>query len=97
MRKTLTAIAVAATFALASVAAPQAAQARNGRNAAAIIGGLAAGALLGAAVANGPYYGGPRYSYGPPRRYHYRPHCWWERERYWNGWRWRSHRVRVCD
>lgn len=100
MRKTLTALAVAATFALATVAVPQSAQARNGRNAAAIIGGLAVGALVGAAVANGPYYG-PSYYYGPPRRHYYRryyrPHCWWERERYWNGWRWRSHRVRVCD
>ena len=97
MRKTLTAIAVAATFALASVAIPQPAQARHGNNAAAIIGGLAAGALLGAAVANGPYYNGPGYYYGPPRRYYYRPHCWWSRERYWNGYRWHSHRVRVCD
>lgn len=91
MKKTLTAVAVAATFALATVATPQQAQARNGRIAAGIIGGLAVGALIGAAAAHGPYY------YGPPRRYYYRPHCWWERERYWNGWRWRSHRVRVCD
>ena len=67
MRKTLTAIAAAATLALASVATIQPAQARHGHNAAAIIGGLAAGALVGAAVANGPYYGGPGYYYGPPR------------------------------
>ena len=95
MRKTLTAIAAAATLALAGVATTQPAQARNGHNAAAIIGGLAAGALVGAAVANGPYYG-PGY-YGPPGPYYYRPHCWWSRERYWNGYSWRSHRVRVCD
>lgn len=93
MRKALTALAVAATFALATIAAPQSAEARNGRNAAAIFGGLAAGALIGAAIANGPYYYGPRRHY---RRY-YGPDCWWERERYWNGYRWRSHRVRVCD
>jgi hypothetical protein len=97
MRKTLTAIAVAATFALASVAAPQPAQARNGRVAAGIIGGLAVGALIGAAAANGPHYYGPSYYYGPPRRYYYRPHCRWQRESYWNGYRWHSHRVRVCD
>ncbi len=97
MRKTLTAIAVAATLAIASVAAPQPAEARHGRNAGAIIGGLAAGALFGAAIASGPRYYGPGYYYGPPRRYYYRPRCWWERERYWNGYRWRSHRIRVCD
>jgi hypothetical protein len=95
MRKTLTAIAVAGTLALASVAAPQPAQARGGRVAAGIIGGLAAGALIGAAVAHGPYYG-PGYYYGPGP-YYYRPHCWWSHERYWNGWRWHWHRVRVCD
>ena len=97
MRKTLTALAMAATFALATVATPQSAQARNGRIAAGIIGGLAVGALIGAAAAHGGPYYRPRYYYGPPRRYYYRPHCWWERERYWNGYRWRSHRVRVCD
>jgi hypothetical protein len=102
MRKTITAIAIAATVALASVAAPQPAQARHGRIAAGIIGGLAVGALLGAAAANGPHYGyGPGYYDGPPRRYYYRryyrPHCWWEHERYWNGWRWRWHRERVCN
>ena len=97
MRKTLTAIAAAATLALAGVATSQPAQARHGHNGAAIIGGLAAGALLGAAVANGPYYGGPGYYYGRPGPYYYRPHCWWSRERYWNGYGWRSHRVRVCD
>lgn len=96
MRKTLTVIAAAATLALATVAAPQHAEARNGRIAAGIIGGLAAGALLGAAAANGPYYYGPGYYYAPGPVY-YGPRCYWARQRYWNGWRWRSHRVRVCD
>lgn len=109
MRKALTALAVAATFALATVATPQSAEARNGRKAAAIIGGLAVGALVGAAIASGPHYSGPPRYYAPKRRhsrrhwrrhsrrYYYRPHCWWERERYWNGYRWRRQRVRVCD
>lgn len=97
MRKTLTALAVATTFALASIAAPQPAQARHGNVAAGIIGGLAVGALLGAAAANGPYYYGHRYYYAPRRRYYYRPHCWWSHERYWNGYRWHWHRVRVCE
>jgi hypothetical protein len=97
MKKSLTALAVAATLVIASVAAPQSAQARNGRNAAAIFGGLAAGALVGAAIAGGPRYYGSSYYYGPPRRHYYRQRCWWTRERYWNGYRWRSHRIRVCD
>ena len=60
--------AVAATmtgaFALA-LASPS--EARNGRNAAAI-GGFAAGAVLGAAIANSNngYYGGPGYYYQEP-------------------------------
>ncbi len=90
MRKTLTAIAAAATLTLATVAAPQHAEARNGRIAAGILGGLAVGALIGAAAANGPYY------YAPGPAYYYRPHCYWTRQRNWNGWRWHSHRVRVC-
>ena len=90
MRKTLTAIAAAATLTLATVAAPQHAEARHGRNAA-IIGGLALGALAGAAIANGGYY------YAPGPAYYYGPRCFWTSERYWNGWRWHSRRVRVCD
>jgi hypothetical protein len=89
MKKTLTALAAAATLTVALMAAPQQAEARHGRIAGAIIGGLAVGALLGAAAANGGYYYAPRpYYYGG---------CYWTRERYWNGYRWRTHRVRVCD
>jgi hypothetical protein len=91
MRKTLTAIAAAATFALATVAAPQHAEARHGRNAA-IIGGLVLGALAGAAIANGGFYYAPA-----PAYYYYGPRCYWTRERYWNGRRWYSRRLRVCD
>jgi hypothetical protein len=94
MRKILTAFAAAATLTLATVAAPQHAEARHGRNAA-IIGGLALGALAGAAIANGGYYGG--YYYAPGPAYYYGPRCYWTRERYWNGWSWHSRRVRVCD
>jgi hypothetical protein len=66
MSKTLTAIAVAATLAVAAVATPQPAEARGGRIAAGIIGGLAVGAILGGIAANGPYgYYDPAY-YAPP-------------------------------
>ena len=97
MRKPLLAIAAAATLTLGNLAAPQPAQAHDGGAVAAgIIGGLAAGAIIGSAAAHGPYYGPPGYYYGPGPVY-YRPHCWWRHERWWNGWRWRWHRVRVCD
>jgi hypothetical protein len=91
MRRTLTAIAAAATLTFATVAAPQHAEARHGRIAAGVIGGFAVGTLIGAAAANGPYY------YGPGPIYYYRPNCYWTRARYWNGWSWHTRRVRVCD
>jgi hypothetical protein len=93
MMKTFTGIAAAAALAITAVAMPQPAQARHGGAVAAgVIGGLAAGAIIGSAVANSPRYG---YAYAPGPVY-YGPGCYWTRERYWNGWRWRSHRIRVC-
>jgi hypothetical protein len=96
MKKTLIAIAAAATVALVSVAAPQPAQARGGRIAAGIIGGLALGGILGAAAAHGPYYGPGPYYYGRPA--YYGPECYWTRQRFWDGYGWRLGRpIRVCD
>jgi hypothetical protein len=104
MKKTLTAVAAIATLALGTLAVPQQAEARHGRNAA-IFGGIAAGALFGAAAANGAfgYYGpgygyyGPGYGYYAPGPVYYGPRCYWTSRRYWNGYRWHSRRVRVCD
>jgi len=98
MSKTLTALATAATLAVAVLAAPQPVQAHHGGIAAGIIGGLAAGAILGAAV-SGPYYGyyGPGYYYGPGPVYYGGPGCYWTHRRFWDGWGWRVRRVRVCD
>jgi hypothetical protein len=97
MKRMLTATVAATTLALATVAAPQHAEARYGRNAA-IIGGLALGALAGAAIAGGGFYYAPApYYYAPGPVYYYGPRCYWARERYWNGYRWRAHRVRVCN
>jgi hypothetical protein len=84
MHKTLTALAVVATIVVGAVTIPQEAEARGGALAAGIIGGVAAGAIIGSAANNG-YYGpgygyGPGYAYGPQPVYygyrHYR-HCWW--------------------
>lgn len=66
--------------AMALVSASLPAQARDGRRAAAVVGGLAAGALLGGAIAGGRAYGGPAYAEEvddelvPVRR------CWRERQ-----------------
>jgi hypothetical protein len=93
--KTLTAIAAAATLAVAAVAVPQPAEARGGGIAAGIIGGLAVGAIIGAA-ANGGYYG-PGYRYGPGPVYYGGAPCYWTHQRVWDGRGGHWRRVRVCD
>jgi hypothetical protein len=96
-KRTLGAVSAAAILAVAAVATPQPAQAHyhGGGIAAGIIGGLAAGAILGAAAANGPYYG-PGYYYGPGPAYYGGPGCYWTHRRFWDGWGWHVRRVRVC-
>ncbi|MGE0061370.1 MAG: hypothetical protein AB7T86_04745 [Xanthobacteraceae bacterium] len=66
MKKALIALAAVATIAAGALAAPTQAQARcHGCGVAAgVVGGLAAGAIIGGAIANSQ----PRY-YGPPRGY----------------------------
>ena len=88
--KTLTALAAAATLAVAAVAAPQPAEARGGRIAAGIIGGLAAGAIIGGPRARngGLYYGGPYATTRPARSITARS-CYWTRQRVWDGYGWR--------
>ena len=76
MQKILTALAVAATMIVAAVAVPDTADARwRGRHgggvAAGVIGGLAAGAIIGSMAAQQGYYGEPGYAYGPG--YYYGP------------------------
>jgi hypothetical protein len=88
MKRTLTALAVAAV-AIGSVASPTSADARRwhrGFPVAPIVGGLAAGAFLGAALAAPAYYE-PLY---------YGPGCYVRRERIWDGWGWRIRRVEEC-
>jgi hypothetical protein len=99
MTKTMTAVAAAALVAVAAIAAPTEAEARRGWWVpGAVIGGLAAGAIIaGAAGAYGPYgyYGpGPAYYYGPGP--YYGPGCAIQRQRVWNGYAWVWRRVRVC-
>jgi MFS family permease len=91
MNKTLTALAAAATIAVAAVAIPQQAEARHWGHGGAILGGLAAGAIIGGALAGPHYYG----YYGGPYAYYDGPYgrCWRERVGTPYGWRWH----RVCD
>jgi hypothetical protein len=102
MRKTLTALAAAATFAIAAVATPTSADARRwGWRGPAFFGGLAAGAFIAGALAR-PYYAPrPYYYYEPGPVYFYAPGpvqyevyqapgydgCW--------GWR-RGYRYYAC-
>jgi len=86
MRKILTGLVAAATMAGAVMATSGTAEARWGRGwgwGPGVLGGLAAGAVIGGALA-APYY----YPYGPYG--YYGPGCAWRTV--WNGYRW----VRVC-
>ena len=94
MTRGLIVLVAAATMTAAVLPAP--AQARNGGAVAAgVIGGLAAGAIIGSAVAQPRYYGpAPVYVAPPP------PSCYWARgEPVWDGYRgaWVRPRVQVCD
>ena len=95
MLKVITLAAIAA-LAVSVTAAPQPAFARDdGAVAAGIIGGVAAGAIIGSQVNRG-YYGGPGYyesGYQPGYR-----ECHTERQAIEDGYgNVRMRRVRVCD
>jgi hypothetical protein len=96
MRKTLVTLAVGATIAIGAVASstPADARWRHGFPVAPVIGGLAAGAIIGAALAAAPrpYYA---YAYYPEPVY-FGPRCYIRSERIWDGWRWRIRRVEDC-
>jgi hypothetical protein len=102
MRKTFMALAAVATLAVSAVVAPAHAQRGFGAGLAA---GVIGGAIVGGALA-GPRYYGPGYGYyGPGYGYYggpayvaddYYGGCYWQRQRFWDGYGWRVRRVRVC-
>jgi hypothetical protein len=99
MHKTLLGVLAAASVAAATIAAPTAADARcRGCGVAAgVFGGLAAGAIIGSAIANSPPPPPPGAVYVAPEPVYGAP-CHLERHRVWiegYGWRWR--RIQVCD
>jgi len=111
MRKTLIGLAAAASLGLATVAipAPASAYCTGCAVGAGIIGGIAAGAIVGSAIANSPpppppppaYYGPPPpAAYYPPPGPGYAqlaPGCYWGKRKVWiegYGYRWRT--VQIC-
>jgi hypothetical protein len=92
MRKSLVTFAVGATIAIGAVANPSPADARwhRGFPVGPVIGGLAAGAIIGAALA-APR---PYYAYYDP--VYFGPRCYVRSERIWDGWGWRVRRVEDC-
>lgn len=99
MMKTLTALATAGTLAVAAIAVPAPAQAgsNSGAVAAGVVGGLAAGAIIGSAVNSHYGYGyapGPVYYSSGPYAY---SRCYVTRERVWTNYGPRWRKVRVCD
>ena len=101
MKKTLLALCAAATLAVSAVAVPAPAQAQRGV-AAGVAAGLIGGAIVGGAIASQNGYYGPGYGYYAPGPAYvaepgYGPDCFWQRQRFWDGYTWRVRRVRVCD
>ena len=103
MKITIIALAAATTLA---AALPSSAQAYcNGCGVAAgVVGGLAAGAIVGSAIANSrPVYVEPAPVYAPPPAYAEPwpyvegPVCHIERQQIWDGYAYRTRRVQVCD
>src|SRR5215468_8375170 len=92
---------VATAFSIFVVAAANPAQAGSGDVAAGLIGGFAAGAIVGTALAPrpAPVYVAPAPVYvAPAPVYVVEPQCYWTRGRpMWDGYRWVRTRVQVCD
>ncbi|MCO6763657.1 hypothetical protein KQH43_31680, partial [Streptomyces sp. EL5] len=70
--------------------------------AAGVAAGLIGGAIVGGAIASQNGYYGPGYGYYAPGPAYvaepgYGPDCFWQRQRFWDGYTWRIRRVRVCD
>ena len=79
-----TAIATAAGLALVattSLAVPNIAEARGGKELGWLLGGLVAGAIIADAAHS---HGGYSYGYGAPVYYQPQPHCWWKERQVWD-------------
>lgn len=72
------------------------ASAGGGDLAAGLLGGFAAGTVLGAVAAQPRYYA-PYYAYAPAPVYVPAPRCWFERQPVWDGYGYVIERIRVCE
>lgn len=97
MKKTLPAIVAAIALTGAAIAFSGPAEAsRSGRALTyGLLGGIAAGALIGGAAQAYPPPPPAYYRPAPPPAYY--PHCRKAWEQYWDGYQWRNRRIRVCD
>jgi hypothetical protein len=95
MKKTVAALVAVATMVGSLVSVVPAAHAGDGFGAG-LAGGLLGGAIVGGAIAASrpaPVYGEPVYVGAPPPP---PMGCYWQRQRYWDGYGWVIHPVRVC-
>jgi|EndMetStandDraft_5_1072996.scaffolds.fasta_scaffold913648_1 hypothetical protein len=96
MNKTIAALVAVTTIAGSLVSVTPPAKAGDGNVAAGVAAGLIGGAIVGGAIANSrPAYGGPVYVAEPPPPPAYGG-CYWQRQRYWDGYGWVVRPVRVC-
>jgi len=64
--------------------------------AAGVAAGLIGGAIVGGAIASSrPAYAGPVYVDGAPPPLP--PGCYWQRQRFWDGYGWRFRHYQVCN
>ena len=105
MKRTIIALAAAALVA-AALPSPAQAGCRGCAVGAGVIGGLAAGAIIGSAIANSQpryyepdpvYVAPPPPAYVEPPDYVDGPVCHVERQQVWDGYAYRTRRVQVCD
>jgi hypothetical protein len=107
MQRTIIALAAAALVA-AALPSPVEARCRGCGVGAGIIGGLAAGAIIGSAIANGqPRYDDPAAAYDAVPPANYDPadspdyidgaSCHMERQQVWIDGRYRMRRVQICE
>ena len=96
MKSIIIALAAAGTLA-AALPSPAQANCNGCGVAAGVVGGLAAGAIVGSAIANSrPVYVAPPPVYAVPPPYE-GPICHVERQQVWDGYGYRTRRVQVCD
>jgi hypothetical protein len=90
---------VMTAVAVSGLAALGPAHAGNGDVAAGLLGGFAAGAIVGSVLApRPPVYVAPAPVYVEPAPVYVVPQCYWTRgQPMWDGYRWVRPRVQVCD